>query len=103
MLHPILQVKLPVMSRFFKEDKIKCAYAFGSVVSENFNDDSDIDLLISFEDGLGPLEKGEICWSLHDKLRALFNREVDIVIEGALKNPYLIEELNEKKQLIYAA
>ena len=103
MLHPTFQVQLPLISKLFKEEKIKRAYAFGSVVSENFNDKSDIDLLISFEDGLEPLEKGTICWSLHDKLREIFNREIDILIEGSSKNPYFIEELNEKKQLIYAA
>jgi predicted nucleotidyltransferase len=103
MLHPIFKDQLPVIVKLFKSQKIKTAYAFGSVVSENFNDNSDIDLLINFEDGLEPLEKGELCWNLHDALRNVFNREVDILIEGSLKNPYFIEEINEKKELIYAA
>ena len=103
MLHPIFKAQLPVVSKLLKEQKIKTAYAFGSVVSENFNDNSDIDLLVNFEDGLEPLEKGELCWTLHDALRKIFNREVDILIEGSLKNPYFIEEINEKKELIYAA
>lgn len=103
MLHPIFRKQLPLIVSLFKEKKIKSAYAFGSVVSENFNDKSDIDLLISFGDDLDPLEKGEICWDLHDILREIFNRDVDILIEESLKNPYFIEEVNEKKELIYAA
>ena len=103
MLHQTLQAQLPLIIRLFKEHRIKTAYAFGSVVSNEFNDDSDIDFLINFEDGIGPLEKGEMWWDLHDTLRDLFNREVDLLIETSLKNPYLIADINEKKQLIYAA
>jgi len=33
----------------------------------------------------------------------LFKRDIDLVTENSLKNPYFIEELNETKQLIYAA
>jgi predicted nucleotidyltransferase len=103
MLHATLQSKLPLMTKLFKDHKIKSAFAFGSVVSNNFDGESDIDLLINFEDGLEPLERGEIWWDLYDSLRAVFNREIDLVVENSLKNPYFIEEINEKKQLIYAA
>jgi predicted nucleotidyltransferase len=103
MLHPTFKAQLPLLARLFKEHKIKNAYVFGSVVGDKFTDESDIDFLINFEEGLEPLEKGEIWWSLYDTLREVFNREVDLLIESSLKNPYFIEEINEKKQLIYAA
>ena len=103
MLHPTFKAQLPSVAKLFKEHKIKSAYAFGSLLSDNFNDKSDIDLLINFEEGLDPLEQGEIWWNLHDTLRELFNREIDLLIESSLKNPYFIEEVNERKQLIYAA
>jgi predicted nucleotidyltransferase len=103
MLHPTFQARLPLVTNLFKANKIKSAYAFGSVVSDNFNNESDIDLLINFEEGLEPLEKGEIWWNLHDSLRDIFNRNIDLLIETSLKNPYFIDEINEKKQLIYAA
>src|SRR5260221_8005837 len=103
MLHPTFKAQLPLLARLFKEHKIKNAYVFGSVVGDKFTDESDIDFLINFEEGLEPLEKSEIWWSLYDTLREVFNREVDLLIESSLKNPYFIEEINEKKQLIYAA
>jgi predicted nucleotidyltransferase len=103
MLHPILQAQLPFVVKLFKNNKVKSAYAFGSVVSDKFNEESDIDLLINFEDNVAELERGEIYWSLYDTLKNVFNREVDLLIENSLKNPYLIEDINEKKQLIYAA
>ena len=35
-------------------------------------------------------------------LQAIFNREIDLLEEKAVKNPYFLEHINSKKQLIYA-
>jgi predicted nucleotidyltransferase len=83
--------------------QIKRLYAFGSVVSDNFNEKSDIDFLISFADNLSIEEYTNNYFSLHYKLRELFNREIDIVMESTLSNPYFIESINETKELIYEA
>nr|WP_294793484.1 nucleotidyltransferase domain-containing protein [uncultured Mucilaginibacter sp.] len=103
MLHPIIQSQLPTIVNLFKVYRIKSAYAFGSVVGDNFNEKSDIDLLIDFEDGINALERGKIWWNLHDALRQTFNREVDLLVNGTIKNPYLSADIDEKKQLIYGA
>jgi hypothetical protein len=86
-----------------EELDIKKLYVFGSVVSENFRDDSDIDFLISFSDNLTIDEYTNNYFALHYKLRELFKREIDVVTERTLSNPYLIESINESKQLIYEA
>jgi len=83
--------------------KVKRLYAFGSVVSEKFRKDSDIDFLISFADNLSVEEYTNNYFSLHYRLRELFHREIDIVTERTLSNPYFIESINETKELIYEA
>lgn len=83
--------------------QIKRLYAFGSVVSDKFNENSDIDFLISFSDNLSVEEYTNNYFSLHYQLRALFNRKIDIVTERTLSNPYFIESINESKELIYEA
>ena len=76
---------------------------FGSAVSGDFNEDSDIDMLISFSDNLSVEEYTENYFTLHYKLRELFNREIDIVTERSLSNPYFIKSINKTKSLIYEA
>lgn len=83
--------------------QIKRLYAFGSVVSDKFNEQSDIDFLISFADNLSVEEYTNNYFLLHYKLRELFNREIDIVTERTLSNPYFIASINETKELIYEA
>lgn len=78
-------------------------YAFGSVVSDKFRNDSDIDFLISFSDKISIEEYTNNYFDLHYRLRKLFSRKIDIVMERTLSNPYFIESINENKQLIYEA
>lgn len=82
---------------------VKRLYVFGSAVSGEFRDDSDIDFLISFTENLTPEEYADNFFTLHHRLRELFGREIDIVTERTLSNPYFIESVNETKELIYEA
>ena len=100
MINLILQNKVELRQLFYKY-KVEKAYLFGSALGNQFNSKSDIDFLVKFKSGLEPLEKGELWWNLHDALRDFLKREIDIVTETSLKNPYFIEELNNTKQLIY--
>lgn len=79
-------------------------YAFGSVVTpDKFGENSDLDFLISFEESIAPEDYSENYFRLHYKLRELFNREIDIMTENSLSNPYFIESINKNKVLIYEA
>ena len=101
MINPHILSFIPSLIEIFKKNKVKDAYLFGSAITEKFNDESDVDFLINFQDNLAPLEKGELWWILHDSIRESLNREVDLVSEKALKNPYLIDEINATKVKIY--
>ncbi|MBK7853758.1 MAG: nucleotidyltransferase domain-containing protein [Bacteroidetes bacterium] len=101
MLHPIFEEKLPEVKRLLKEHHVKRAYAFGSVVNGKFTDKSDIDLLIAF-DITEPFDGyAQNFWDMQDKLKALLNRNVDLVPEHTLSNKYFIDEMNKTKTLLY--
>ena len=74
---------------------------FGSVLSEEFRPDSDIDVLISFKD--------DATWSLFDlvdmtdELRDIFGREVDLVEKDSLRNPFRKQAILNSNEVIYAA
>ena len=81
---------------------VKSLFAFGSVCTDRFNEDSDIDLLISFN----PMEFGEYAdtyFQIAEKFESILHRPVDLVTEKSLSNPYFIESINQTKTLIYAA
>jgi len=76
---------------------------FGSALSENFNQaSSDIDLLVEFK----PLKQGQYAdayFGLLETIKNLLGRDVDLVMTGAIKNPYFLQEINCKRQVLYAA
>ena len=84
-----------------KKYRVKKLYAFGSVLTNRFNDDSDIDILVDFESDVTYHTYADNFFGLYNSLRTLFGREIDLVDESAVKNKYFKEELDETKQLIY--
>lgn len=83
-----------------RNHNVRSLFAFGSVVTDRFNDKSDIDLLVSFN----PMEHGDYAdtyFKLAENFEKLFKRQVDLVTEKSLKNPYFIESVNQTKTLLY--
>jgi predicted nucleotidyltransferase len=74
---------------------------FGSVVSEDFTPDSDIDVLVSFQDDAG--------WGLFDfvdmidELKIVFGRKVDLVEKDSLRNPFRRQMILSTNEVIYVA
>lgn len=102
MVHPIFQPNIPKIIELFQKYQVKNAYFFGSVLTEKFDNESDLDILINFKSEItDPLQKGELMWDLEFAIEDTFNRKVDILQETTPKNPFFIKELNETKQLIY--
>jgi hypothetical protein len=76
---------------------------FGSAADGTFDPArSDIDLLVDFL----PLGRGEYFdeyFDLLESLERLFNRRVDLVDVECLRNPYLVQGVNEAREVVYEA
>ena len=100
-MHPILEIYKKAIADICKTLRIKRMYVFGSTTKNTFTESSDIDLLISFEDDISTEEYSDNYFILHQKLRDLFKREIDITTEKSLSNPYFIKKIDNEKLLIY--
>ncbi len=97
----LVENKKKELEMLCRELQVKRLYVFGSVLSDEFKNESDIDFLFSFTDNLTIDEYTDNYFTLQYKLRELFKRNIDLVTEKSLSNPYFIESINETKQLIY--
>jgi predicted nucleotidyltransferase len=76
---------------------------FGSALREDFEPDrSDIDFLVDFGP-MPPFDKPDAYFGLLNELRTILGTEVDLVMVGALKNRYILDDVNRSKQQLYAA
>ena len=83
-----------------KTHKVKSLYAFGSVLTDKFNSESDVDLLVDFQQ-MDVLDYGDNYYELKFSLENILKRNIDLLEQKAIKNPYFIKNLNQTKKLIY--
>lgn len=77
--------------------------AFGSSLTPEFDPEkSDFDFLVEFKP-MSDYERVEAYFGLLDALRSALGRRVDLVMAGAVKNPYIARNIEQTKQLLYAA
>lgn len=85
-----------------EKHKVLQLCVFGSVLTDKFNKDSDLDFTVIFDrDAMPVLVYGENYFAFKFALEDLFKRDVDLVEYNAIKNPYFKEEVDETKLLLY--
>jgi len=74
---------------------------FGSVLRPDFADTSDIDVLVTFEEGAF---WGIDEWiQMRDELEALFGRRIDLVSRSSLRNPFRRHDILASRRVLHAA
>ena len=89
------------LTRLCVQNKVKSLYVFGSVLTNRFDNDSDIDLIVDI-DSTDPLEYADCYFNLKFALQDLFKRSVDLLENKSVRNNYLRQEIDNSKELIYA-
>ena len=98
-----VKIKLPLaqIEAFCQKWRVREFSLFGSVLRDDFHPDSDVDVLVVFEE--------DVPWSLwdlsdmRDELKLLLGREVNLVEKSALRNPYRKRAILSSYEVVYAA
>ncbi len=89
--------KIVALCRKYKVAKL---WVFGSILTDRFNDESDVDFSVIFHyDQIHDLF--EVFFDFIEELQRLLGRRVDMVDETAVRNQYFRKELDSTKRLIY--
>ena len=103
-MNSIVKDKIPQLVELCKKYRVVRMYLFGSAARDDFDPEkSDIDLLFSFNPELTIAEYTDNYFDLMYALDDLFGREVDLVAEETILNPYLVKSIDRDKQLVYGA
>ena len=101
-MHPFLTRRTDSIRRLCEKFKVRRLSAFGSVCTEDFTENSDVDFLYLFDSERLPLvEYADNFFGFRESLQTLLQRRVDLVPEKTLSNPYFIEEIKKTQALIY--
>ena len=102
-MQPILKQHLPELREICRRFHVRRLDLFGSAARTDFDPQrSDIDVLVEFETGT-PLKALDAYFGLKETLEELLRRPVDVVMAGAVTNPYLRAAIERTREPLYAA
>ena len=99
----VLENKLGAIAEVCVRHGVVRLDAFGSALRDDFRpDESDLDLLVEFG-SMEPYARVDAYFGMLEELRALLGLEVDLVMAGAVKNPYIARDIERTRRMLYAA
>lgn len=96
----LIDKNVEAIIKLCEKHNVKELYLFGSVLTDRFNDSSDVDLLVQF----GDLEINSYFdnyMNFKEELERILSRPVDILENQAIRNPIFRRILDRDKVLIY--
>lgn len=96
-----VQLDRDMFAEFCRRWRIRELSVFGSALRDDFNPNSNLDFLVSFEPGT-PLDIDRLL-DMKEELETRLGRPVDLVEKEAMRNPWRRHEILKTRQVIYAA
>lgn len=98
----LIELNLQKIIDLCRIHRVKTLAVFGSILTDRFNDQSDVDLLVDFD--TTDHEKWDYVsnyFDFRDALERILGRKVDLIEEGASHNQFFIANVNRTKRMIY--
>ncbi len=98
----LIEINIRKIIDICKRFHVSKLWVFGSILTNRFNDKSDVDLCVDFDKSrIDIFDYADNFFDFQYALEEIFGRKVDITEDGAVKNPYFRQELNKTRRLIY--
>lgn len=96
-----IEVPAEQIEAFCRKWKIREFALFGSVLRDDFRPESDVDVLVTFEEDarFSLFDLGE----MNMELEAMFGRPVDLAQKNLIENPFLRRHILANHKVVYAA
>lgn len=96
----IIEKNIELINDLCKRHKVRQMFIFGSALTKRFRQNSDIDFIVDFQD-VDLYDYADNYFDFKSSLEQLLQREVDLLEDKAIKNPFLRQTIDSSKQLIY--
>jgi predicted nucleotidyltransferase len=90
----------PDIERICRSLPVKRLGLFGSALSQDFSQGSDVDVLVIFDSGEN-IDLFDKYFELKEQLERIFKRNVDLVVDKKFKNPVLRETIDRTRTIVY--
>jgi predicted nucleotidyltransferase len=94
-----IRIDQEALAAFCRRNHIRKLSLFGSVLTDRFRPDSDVDVLVEFEPGT---RTGFLFFELQEQLSELLDRRVDLNTKGFL-GPRIYPQVERESEVLYTA
>jgi predicted nucleotidyltransferase len=102
MAYPIND-KLDQLTELCRRYGVRKLALFGSALRDDFNpESSDLDFLVEFEPP-PPGRYAKVYFGFLRELETLFDRRIDLIETGTIRNPYVRDTIEAEQETLYAA
>lgn len=99
-MNDIISRHIDQIRRLFEQNKVRSLFAFGSVTTDGFKADSDIDFAVDIAEE-NPFLYADSYFNLKFQLEEILKRPIDLLEKKAIRNRFLKNEIERRKILIY--
>ncbi|MDE5983157.1 MAG: nucleotidyltransferase domain-containing protein [Duncaniella sp.] len=98
----LIEMNIDKIIELCRKFHVRKLWVFGSILTNRFRPDSDIDLCVDFDwSNISLLDAADNFFDFQFALEDLMGRKIDLTDDSAVRNRYFRKELNEKRRLIY--
>lgn len=99
----LIEMNIDKIIALCKKYKVAKLWVFGSILTPSFNDDSDVDFLVDFDDNhIDLLDYADNFFDFIHEIEAVIGRKVDMVVNKSIKNRYFRTEVDETRRLLWS-
>ncbi len=99
----LIEMNIDKIIALCKKYKVAKLWVFGSILTPRFNDQSDIDFLVDFDDKrIELLDYADNFFDFIHEIEAVVGRKVDMVVNKSIKNRFFRAEVDATRRLLWS-
>ena len=99
----IIEINIDKIIALCKKHKVNKLWIFGSILTPRFNENSDVDFIVEFDESkLNLLDYANNFFDFIHSIEKIIGRKVDMIVDKSIKNKFFRQEIDETKKLIWS-
>ena len=96
----LIDRNIDIIRSLCKKHKVAKLFVFGSILTDHFRKNSDIDFIVDFQN-MELYDYADNYFEFKTALENIFKRKIDLLENQAINNPYLRQSIDSQKQIVY--
>lgn len=99
-----IEMNLDRIIALCKKYNVAKLWVFGSILTSRFNDQSDVDFLVDFDENkIDLFDYADNFFNFIHEIETVVGRKVDMIVNKSIKNRFFRAEVDETRHLLWTA